>query len=87
MGLKLEKGLKHQSEAVDRINRVFENVSIFNNTLKYANPIINLNSSKLLDNIKELNNELPSSLKGNVGIGDYLNIDVKMETGTGKTYV
>ena len=30
MGLKLEKGLKHQSEAVDRINRVFENVSIFN---------------------------------------------------------
>ena len=36
MGLKLEKGLKHQSEAVDRINRVFENVSIFNNTLKYA---------------------------------------------------
>ena len=58
-----------------------------NNTLKYANPIVNLNSSKLLTNIKELNNELPSSLKGNVDIGDYLNIDIKMETGTGKTYV
>lgn len=87
MGLKLEKGLKHQSEAVDKINKVFENVPILNNTLKYANPIINLNSSKLLDNIKELNDTLPSSLKGNVGIGNYLNIDVKMETGTGKTYV
>ena len=87
MGLKLEKGLKHQSEAIDRINKVFENVPILNNTLKYANPIINLNSSKLLNNIKQLNDTLPSSLKGNVGIGNYLNIDVKMETGTGKTYV
>lgn len=87
MGLKLEKGLKHQTEAVNRINKVFENVSILNNTLKYANPIINLNSSNLLNNIKELNNELPSSLKGNVDVGDYLNIDIKMETGTGKTYV
>ena len=87
MGLKLEKGLKHQTEAVERINKVFENVPILNNTLKYANPIINLNSSNLLNNIKELNNELPSSLKGNVDVGDYLNIDIKMETGTGKTYV
>ena len=87
MGLKLEKGLKHQTEAVDRINKVFENVPILNNALKYANPIVNLNSSKLLNNIKELNDELPSSLKGNVDIGDYLNIDIKMETGTGKTYV
>jgi len=87
MGLKLEKRLKHQTEAVNRINKVFENVSILNNTLKYANPIINLNSSNLLNNIKELNNELPSSLKGNVDVGDYLNIDIKMETGTGKTYV
>ena len=57
MGLKLEKGLKHQSEAVDRINRVFENVSIFNNTLKYANPIIITNifkkyDMKVIDNIK-----------------------------------
>ena len=61
--------------------------TVLNNTLKYANPIINLNSSTLLNNIKELNNELPSSLKGNVDVGDYLNIDIKMETGTGKTYV
>ena len=52
MGLKLEKGLKHQTEAVDRINKVFENVPILNNTLKYANPVVNLNSSKLLTNIK-----------------------------------
>ena len=87
MGLKLERGLKHQSEAVDKINEVFENVPILNNKLKYANPIINLNSGRLLDNITKLNKELPYSIRGNVGIGDYLNIDIKMETGTGKTYV
>ena len=86
MGLKLEKGLKHQTEAVDRINKVFENVPILNNTLKYANPIINLNSSNLLNNIKELNNELPSSLKGNVDVGDYLNIDINDTIAIGDNY-
>ena len=87
MGLKLEKGLRHQSEAISRINKVFENVDINNNTSKYANPLIDLNSNILVDNIKGLNKDLPFSLKGKVGIDDYLNIDVKMETGTGKTYV
>jgi type III restriction enzyme len=87
MGLKLENGLKHQTEAINRINRVFENVGITNNTYKYANPLVDLNSNVLLQNIKDLNKELPSSLRGKVGIDNYLNIDIKMETGTGKTYV
>lgn len=87
MGLKLEKGLKHQTEAVDRISSVFENVPIHNTSCKYANPIINLTSSVLLNNIKSLNKTLPISNRGQVNIGEYLNIDIKMETGTGKTYV
>lgn len=87
MGLKLEKGLFHQTEAVNRINKVFENVRILNNTNKFANPIVNVHSNVLLNNIKELNSSIPSTLKGNIGIDDYLNIDIKMETGTGKTYV
>jgi len=87
MGLKLEKGLFHQTEAVNRINKVFENVRILNNTNKFANPIVNIHSNVLLNNIKELNSSIPSILKGNIGIDDYLNIDIKMETGTGKTYV
>lgn len=87
MGLKLEKGLKHQSDAINRINKVFENVNIVNNTYKYANPLIDLSSKDLLQNIKDLNKELPFSLRGKVGIEDYLNVDIKMETGTGKTYV
>ena len=87
MGLKLERSLRHQTEAVDRINKVFENVPIINNSIKYANPIINLTSNILLSNVKQLNETLPYSLKGRVSIDNYLNIDIKMETGTGKTYV
>lgn len=87
MGLKLEKGLFHQTEAVNRINKVFENVRILNNTNKFANPIVNIHSNVLLNNIKELNSSIPSLLKGNIDIDNYLNIDIKMETGTGKTYV
>ena len=87
MGLKLENGLRHQSEAINRINKVFERVDIDNSTYKYANPIIDLTSNNLIENIKGMNKELPLSLRGKVGIDDYLNIDIKMETGTGKTYV
>ena len=87
MGLKLEKGLRHQTEAINRINKVFENVNIINNTTKYANPIIDLSSESLIQNIKNLNKDIPSSMRGKTGIENYLNIDVKMETGTGKTYV
>ncbi len=87
MGLKLEKNLPHQTEAIDRINQVFENVQRIKSFEKYANPIIDLESPILLENIKKINNTLPPSLRGNIGISDYLNIDIKMETGTGKTFV
>lgn len=87
MGLKLEKDLKHQIEAIDRINKVFENVTLTDSVNKYANPIIDLSSNNLIQNIKELNKDIPLSLRGTTGIGEYLNLDVKMETGTGKTYV
>ena len=86
MGLKLEKDLKHQIEAIDRINKVFENVTLTDSVNKYANPIIDLSSNNLIQNIKELNKDIPLSLRGTTGIGEYLNLDVKMETGTGKTY-
>ncbi len=87
MGLKLEKGLRHQNDAINRINKVFENGIFTNNTYKYANPLVDLSSNILLQNIKDLNKELPFSLRGNLGIDNYLNLDIKMETGTGKTYV
>ena len=87
MGLKLENGLRHQTEAINRINKVFENVDLKNNNNKYANPLIDFNSNVLINNIKALNKELPFSIRGKTSIDDYLNIDIRMETGTGKTYV
>ena len=87
MGLKLEKGLRHQNEAINRINKVFDGVNIIDNKVKFANPLVDLSSNTLLENIKNLNKDLPFSIRGKIGFDDYLNIDVKMETGTGKTYV
>lgn len=52
------------------------------------NPIIDLKSSYLYQNIKRLQEDLPSNMQGvSQDEVDYLNIDIKMETGTGKTYV
>lgn len=52
------------------------------------NPIIDINSPYLYQNIKRLQEDLPSNMQGvSQSEVDYLNIDIKMETGTGKTYV
>lgn len=52
------------------------------------NPIIDLKSPYLYQNIKRLQEDLPSNMQGvSKDEVDYLNIDIKMETGTGKTYV
>ncbi len=52
------------------------------------NPIIDIKSPYINQNIKRLQEDLPSNMQGvSQGEVDYLNIDIKMETGTGKTYV
>lgn len=52
------------------------------------NPIIDVKSAYLYQNIKRLQEDLPSNMQGvSQNEVDYLNIDIKMETGTGKTYV
>lgn len=52
------------------------------------NPIIDIKSPYLYQNIKRLQEDLPSNMQGvSQSEADYLNIDIKMETGTGKTYV
>lgn len=52
------------------------------------NPIIDIKSPYLYQNIKRLQEDLPSNMQGvSQNEADYLNIDIKMETGTGKTYV
>lgn len=87
--MKLERGLKHQNDAVNSIIRVFEDVDIKKTNSLTENPWIDLNSSNIVSNIKKIqdNNNIPKEMKSNIGITDsYLNIDIKMETGTGKTF-
>jgi len=52
------------------------------------NPIIDIESPYLYQNIKRVQSDLPSNMQSvNQNEAGYLNIDIKMETGTGKTYV
>ena len=87
--MKLQKGLKHQTDAVNSIIRVFDGVFIKKNNSLTGNPIIDLSSEDIVKNIQKIqeNNNISKDMKKNVGIVDnYLNIDIKMETGTGKTF-
>jgi len=87
MELILQQGLPHQEEAIERINKVFEGVSIFGAPNFYENPMIDLRSFHLKQNIEAIQSSLPADYRCQNLPGDCLNLDIKMETGTGKTYV
>lgn len=87
MSIKLLSGLPHQENAIDALNNVFEGVNILKSVNNFENDKIDLQSPVLIENIKKLQKQIPSSMRGDNTIADYLNIDIKMETGTGKTYV
>ena len=87
MELILQKNLLHQQRAVDAINKVFDGVEITKPIQFFENPIINLSDSRISQNIEEIQKSLPSEYRSSSPIGDVLNLDIKMETGTGKTYV
>ncbi len=87
--MKLEKGLKHQDDAVNSIISVFENVNVEKTSCITGNPIIDLKSPNIIKNIEKIqnNNNISREMKSNIGVEDnYLNLDIKMETGTGKTF-
>lgn len=87
MELILQKNLPHQQRAVDVINKVFDGVEITEPRQFFENPIINLSDSRITQNINELQKSLPNEYRSSSPIEDVLNLDIKMETGTGKTYV
>lgn len=89
MELILQQQLPHQQKAVDAIADVFEGVYIENPLQFYTNPTFSLNDDRIANNIKSLQKDLVSKYRSNIPIpeSDYLNLDIKMETGTGKTYV
>lgn len=91
MELKLESGLDHQMLAVDAISEVFKMVEIDQEVANSSNPIVNLDSRQLGANMRAVqrNERQNVALKFRTDqpVGNTLCLDIKMETGTGKTYV
>lgn len=87
MELILEKELDHQQKAVDALVSVFNGVRIDKPNLAYENPTFDLKDVRLSQNIIEIQKNIRDDYRGCRYECDYLNLDVKMETGTGKTYV
>lgn len=79
--------LPHQTRCIDNISMVFEGVNLKISNDVFANPIfkaddvrIKNNISKIQNGENKISNDLRTSFKDNFGI------DIRMETGTGKTY-
>ena len=77
----------HQQKAVDAVSAALNGVQIASPVQFYENPSISLSDPKLAANIREIQKNIPAEYRSSMPIGDCLNIDIKMETGTGKTYV
>ena len=89
MELILQQGLPHQQQAVDAVCDALNGI---NTTLPqhfYENPTFYQKDFHIRANIKNIQEELPVEYRSNAPLTDsgYLNLDIKMETGTGKTYV
>lgn len=83
--------LPHQMECIRAVARVFEDVEIRNSTNIYANSEFNIYDEYLQSNINKIQrgeeefNIIPKPWRTSVEDGTF-GIDVRMETGTGKTY-
>ncbi|SHI52618.1 type III restriction enzyme [Cruoricaptor ignavus] len=89
MELILKNGLEHQVKGFTAIADVFTEDSFSRNNFYYENPSLIRDKEQLAENIKivQKRNEIPKEYRAQNGIGNHLNLDIKMETGTGKTYV
>lgn len=87
MELILQQQLPHQQKPIDAISKVFTDVNIRAPHIFYENPQIDLRDGRLKTNIAEIQKEISPEYRRNSKIDDCLQLDIKMETGTGKTYV
>lgn len=83
----LERELDHQKKAIDALVSVLDGVSMIRPHLPYENPMFDRKELRLIHNLLEVQKDIRADYRGCRDEGDYLNLDVKMETGTGKTYV
>ncbi len=87
MELILEQDLPHQQKAIDAVCNVLDGVKPVSPTQFFENPQIPLWNRRLLANLEALQRDIPAEYRRHRAEGDCLQLDVKMETGTGKTYV
>ncbi len=90
MEIQLQPGLAHQQTPVDRIAAVFDGLQMQPPHGLHDNPVPWSHDGRMETNIRRITN-LPELCKYNRGVvmpaHGTLNLDIKMETGTGKTYV
>lgn len=91
MELKLESGLPHQKYAVEAVCEVFERVEINHEVALCSNPVVDIHDSRFMTNIREIQEKERQNVAGKYRavqpVDNTLCLDIKMETGTGKTYV
>lgn len=83
--------LPHQEDFIKAIRKAFDKISVVDGSSIHENPIINLKDDKLRENINDLWNgfedleKIPLAWRTRDD-DNYLGLDIRMETGTGKTY-
>lgn len=89
MELILQSSLPHQQKAVDAVADVFKDTWVKSPVHYYSNPEITIFKDGVGDNIRSIQatNKIPHEYGGYTHEPICLNLDIKMETGTGKTYV
>jgi len=83
----LERALDHQQKAVDAIISSLEGITMVTPVCSYENPTFDRKELTLINNLIEVQKNIRAEYQGCRDDGAYLNLDIKMETGTGKTYV
>ena len=87
MELILQQNLPHQQKAIDVICDSLNGVMITPPVQFYENPQINLADKRLIANLRALQVSMSAKYGSMAEVDSCLNLDIKMETGTGKTYV
>lgn len=89
--MKLEQNLPHQTDAINAVLSVFDGIEPRFYTERTKCPSMTEDIAAIKANIARIQGRhaVPEALRKNYmdSSSEYLNIDVKMETGTGKTYV
>lgn len=81
--------LSHQTQCLEKISKVFEGVHFQMIDNIFSNPVFDANNTKLKDNIDQIQegfegNSIARDLR--TSVPNEFGIDIRMETGTGKTY-